>query len=95
MAEDSKIPTERLVVQDADNWETEARDFAEKLIQEGKRPWFEVFYPTPEVALKEGMTDEEWQDRQATLNGEGTYDAIELINGTFVTLPRYSELLKG
>lgn len=95
MADDSKIPTERLYVQDPDNWEDEARKFAEKLIQEGKRPWFEVFYPTPEAALKEGMTDEEWQDRQANLNGEGTYDAIELINGAFVTLPPYSKLQEG
>lgn len=90
----AEIPTERLYVQDADNWEAEARAFAEKLVQEGKRPWFEVFYPTPETALKNGMTDEEWQDRQANLNGEGTYDAIELVNGVFVTLPPYKVLTK-
>lgn len=92
MTDESKIPTERLHVQDVENWEAEARAFAEKLIQEGKRPWFEVFYPTPEVALKEGMTDAEWQDRQENLNGVGTYDAVELINGQFVTLPPYSVL---
>lgn len=81
-------PHERLYVQDVDNWEAEARAFAEKLIQEGKPPRFEVFYPTPETALKNGMTDEEWQDRQANLNGVGTYDIIELVNGAFVAVPR-------
>ena len=88
-----KIPTERLYVKSEDDWETEARAFAEKLIQEGKRPWFEVFYPTPKV-LPENMTPEEWQDRQLRLEGVGTYDAIELIEGSFVTLPPYSQLQK-
>lgn len=92
MTDESKIPTERLHVQDAENWDTEAREFAEKLIQEGKRPWFELLWPTPEHALVGNMTDEEWQDRQENLNGVGTYDAVELINGQFVTLPPYSVL---
>lgn len=88
----AEIPTERLYVQDADNWEAEARAFAEKLIQEGKRPWFEVFYPAPSHLTEAQKT--EWLDRQENQEGVGTFDAIELVNGVFVTLPPYAVLQK-
>lgn len=93
MAEE-KIPTASLTILNPDAWEAEAHQFALQLIEEGKRPWFKLFWPTPVTALADGMTDEEWQDRQENLNGEGTYDAIELIDGEFVTVPPFSELIE-
>ncbi len=85
-----KIPTRSLQVIDPDNWENEALDFAQQLVAAGERPWFEVRYPAPEK-----LTDEEkaeWLDRQESLEGVGTYDAIEYVDGVFVTLPPYAEL---
>lgn len=87
-----KIPTRSLVITDPANWEQQAREFAQELIAAGERPWFEVRYPAPDR-----LTDDEqaeWLDRQERLEGVGTYDAIELVDGHFVSLPPYAELAK-
>lgn len=82
-----KIPTESLSVLDADNWEAEATAFAEKLIADGKRPWFEVRWPAPEHLTP--IEQEQWLARQ-----EDTFDALEYnpTTGMFTTLPPYAEL---
>lgn len=84
MAE-SPIPTAVLQIQDPDNWHAEATALAEELIAKGERPWFEVRYPAPER-----LSDEEkaaWLERQ-----NDTFDALELVDGSFVTVPPYAEL---
>ena len=88
-----KIPTRSLTIQDPDNWEAEAREFAAQLVAAGERPWFEVRYPAP-ARLTEAE-QAEWLDRQESLEGKGTYDAIELVDGQFVSLPPYAELAKA
>ena len=85
-----KIPTRSLQVTDPDNWEAEALDLAEQLVAAGERPWFELRWPAPEK-----LTDEEkaeWLDRQERLEGSGTFDAVELVDGVFQTVPSYAEL---
>lgn len=84
----SLIPTERLHVKDVDNWEDEARELADSLIARGQRAWFEVFYPAPEKFTPEEA--EAFLQRQ-----HDTYDAVELVGDTFVTLPPYSILKEG
>lgn len=90
MSAESKTPHRRLMIQDRDNWEAEARAFAALLAEQGERPWFEVFYPAPEHLDEEEQTW--WLERQANLDGVGTFDAVELVDGQFVTLPPYTEL---
>jgi len=79
------VPTASLVVQDLENWEAEARAFAAELITKGERPWFEVRYPAPPRLTDEEAAD--WLERQ-----EDSFDALELVDGAFVTLPPYAEL---
>lgn len=82
---ESKTPTASLTVQDPENWEAEYRAFADELIAKGERPWFEVRWPVPPRLEEEEAAA--WLARQ-----EDTYDAVELIDGVFVTLPPYAEL---
>lgn len=49
---------------------------------------FEVFYPAPEKFTPEEA--EAFLQRQ-----NNTYDAVELVGDTFVTLPPYSILKEG
>lgn len=85
-----KIPTRSLTIQAPDNWEAEAREFAEQLVAAGERPWFEVRWPAPDRL--DDKAKAEWLDRQERLEGVGTFDAIELVNGVFKTVPSYAEL---
>ncbi len=85
MSAPSATPTASLIVQDPDNWEAEARAFAAELEAKGERPWFELRYPAP--ARLDPLAAAEWLERQ-----EGTYDAVELVDGQFITLPPYAEL---
>lgn len=85
---DTNLPTERLYLTDANNFDEEARAFARGLIERGERPWFEVFYPAPEKFTPEEA--EAFLQRQ-----NNTYDAVELVGDTFVTLPPYSILKEG
>lgn len=78
---DQETPTRRLDVVDVDNADAEIAAFAQRLIDEGERPWFEVWYPRPEHF---DGTDEEWDAAQAD-----TFDALELVDGEIVTLPPY------
>ena len=82
----SKIPTESLTIQDPANANEEILAFGANLAAEGKRPWFEVRYPSPE-----GLTRREhieWLAKQ-----EATFDAVEIVDGEILTLPPYAELL--
>lgn len=82
---ESATPTASLTIKDPDNWEAEALALAADLIDKGERPWFEVRWPVPaHLPLAE---QHEWLARQ-----EETFDALELVNGVFVTLPPYAEL---
>lgn len=82
-----RIPSESLTVRNPDEWEAEARAFAAELVALGKRPWFEVRWPAPE-----------WLDADAAAAWlaaqEEAFDAIELVDGVFVTVPPYRELLR-
>lgn len=76
---------EILKIQDPENWEAEMREFAQKLIGEGKAPQFIVHWPAPARLTEEEQA--EWLDRQENLNGEGTCDLVELIGDDFVASP--------
>lgn len=82
---DTRTPTASLTITNPDEWEAEARAFADELIAQGERPWFEVRWPAPPRLT--GDEAAEWLARQ-----EQTYDALELVDGAFVTLPPYAEL---
>lgn len=82
---DSPTPTASLTIKDPDAWEIEALALAAELIDKGERPWFEVRWPAP--AHLTPAEQHEWLAAQ-----EKTFDAIELVNGEFVTLPSYAEL---
>lgn len=75
------LPTRRLRVIDTENAVAEIEAFAQRLVDEGERPWFEVHYPRP--TWFEG-TDAEWHEAQRE-----TFDAVELVDGEIVTLPPY------
>ena len=100
-----KTPTEQLFVGIMGMAPSEQRDaavmstidaFARGLVEQGKRPWFEVHYPAPDH-----LTDDEaaeWLGR-----ARDSFDALELVNfeldakgravgGELVTLPPYAEL---
>lgn len=87
------IPTAKLRIIDASNANEEILSFARNLQAEGERPWFEVRYPSPDYLTEEESL--EWQARQETLDGEGTYDAVEVINGEIIALPDYRTLEAG
>jgi hypothetical protein len=76
------LPAAKLRIIDSEQANDEILAFAAGLIAEGKRPWFEVRYPTPA-----GRDDAEWQAEQ-----EKVFDAVEVIDGVIVTLPPYAEL---
>lgn len=78
-------PTASLTIKDRDNWEAEALALAAELIVRGERPWFEVRWPAPEHLSPA-------EQHQWLADQEGTYDALELVDDVFVTLPPYSEL---
>lgn len=85
-------PTKRLDIVNPDEWEAEARAFAEQIAEsEGtRRPCFELRYPAPAQ-----LDDDEaaaWLARQ-----DDTFDAIcvdldDDSDAAIVTLPPYSEL---
>tara|TARA_R100000365_G_C2746946_1_gene76471 strand:- start:1571 stop:1831 length:261 start_codon:yes stop_codon:yes gene_type:complete len=82
------LPSESLTIRNPDGWEAEARAFAADMIARGERPWFEVRWPAPD-----GLSAEDaavWMAEQ-----EATFDAIELVDGVFVTVPPYAELAGG
>lgn len=76
------LPKRSLTIKNPQRWEVEAREFAAALIANGERAWFEVRWPPPN-----GKSPEEWEAAQ-----DDTFDAIELVDGVFLTLPPYSEL---
>lgn len=84
MAE-SPTPTESLTITNPDDWEAEAHAFASELVARGERPWFEIRWPAPARLDPEAAAA--WLERQ-----EDTFDAVELIDGEFHTLPPYAEL---
>mgnify|MGYP003632368720 CR=1 FL=1 len=77
-------PTSKLRIINPDDADREMRAYAQRLQDAEERPWFEVRWPNPSYS---GKTYEEWEADQ-----EGTYDAVELIDGEFHTLPPYAEL---
>lgn len=79
------VPHRRCRVIDTDRAMEEIRAFLEHLIEEGERPWCEVWYPAPEH-----RNSAHWEHRQAE-----TFDAVELVDGEIVTLPPYAELIGG
>ena len=79
------LPTQRLQILDTDAALDEIQAFAARLIEAGERPWFEVRYPAPAHLSPEQAS--EWLVSQ-----EGTFDAVEVVDGAIVTLPPYSVL---
>jgi hypothetical protein len=83
---ESQVPTRSLRITDPDHWEDEFFAFAKLLQEAGERVWFEVRWPSPKSLLPQEQLA--WQERQ-----ESCYDAVELKDGVFCTLPPYSELI--
>lgn len=84
----SALPTRRCRVIDPDRAMDEIRAFLDGLVDEGERPWCEVWYPAPDH-----LHDVErvaWDSRQSN-----TFDAVELVDGEIITLPPYAELTGG
>lgn len=87
------IPTRRLDVQETENWEAEARAFAEEIAEaEGTRqPCFELWYPAPAHLTPEDAA--KWLAVQ-----ENAFDAIQLDldaadpEQAIQTLPPYAEM---
>lgn len=87
MSDPETLPTRRCRVIDPENAVEEIRAFLEAT-PAGERAWCEVWYPAPAHLTPEQKA--KWEAAQPD-----AFDAVELVDGALVTLPPYSELVKG